>query len=96
MRNNDRTQKHKGVIELDPTIINALISLGGSLIGTFAGIVATSKLTEYRIKELERKVEKHNSIVERTYRLEDKFELVDEKIKVANHRIDDLEREGKA
>lgn len=95
MRNNDRTQKHKGVIELDPTIINALISLGGSLIGTFAGIVATSKLTEYRIKELERKVEKHNSIVERTYRLEDKFELVDEKIKVANHRIDDLEREGK-
>lgn len=84
------------MIELDPTIINALISLGGSLIGTFAGIVATSKLTEYRIKELERKVEKHNSIVERTYRLEDKFELVDEKIKVANHRIDDLEREGKA
>ena len=63
------------------------------LVGTFAGIVATSKLTEYRIKELERKVEKHNSIVERTFRLEDKFELVDEKIKVANHRIDDLERE---
>ncbi len=80
---------------MNPTIINALISLGGSLIGTFAGIVATSKLTEYRIKELERKVEKHNSIVERTYRLEDKFELVDEKIKGVNHRIDDLEREGK-
>ncbi len=78
---------------MDPTIINALISLAGSLVGTFAGIVATSKLTEYRIKELERKVEKHNSIVERTFRLEDKFELVDEKIKVANHRIDDLERE---
>lgn len=77
---------------MDPTVINALISLGGSLIGTFAGIVTTSKLTEYRIKELERKVEKHNSIVERTFRLEDKFELVDEKIKVANHRIDDLER----
>ena len=77
---------------MDPTVINALISLGGSLIGTFAGIVTTSKLTEYRIKELERKVEKHNSIVERTFRLEDKFELVDEKIKVANHRIEDLER----
>ena len=80
---------------MDPTITSALISLAGSLIGTFAGIVATGKLTEYRIKELERKVEKHNSIVERTYRLEDKFELVDEKIKVANHRIDDLEKEGR-
>ena len=95
MRNDQFHTQERGMIKLDPTIINALISLGGSLIGTFAGIVATSKLTEYRIKELERKVEKHNSIVERTYRLEDKFELVDEKIKVANHRIDDLEREGK-
>ena len=80
------------MIELNPTIINALISLGGSLIGTFAGIVATSKLTEYRLKELERKVEKHNSIVERTFRLEDKFDLVDEKLKGVNQRIDDLER----
>lgn len=77
---------------MDPTILNSMISLGGSLIGTFAGIIATSKLTEYRIKELERKVEKHNSVIERTFRLEDKFELVDEKIRVANHRIDDLER----
>lgn len=77
---------------MNPTIINALISLGGSLIGTFAGIVATSKLTEYRLKELERKVEKHNSIVERTFRLEDKFDLVDEKLKGVNQRIDDLER----
>ena len=80
------------MIELNPTIINALISLAGSLIGTFAGIVATSKLTEYRLKELERKVEKHNSIVERTFRLEDKFDLVDEKLKGVNQRIDDLER----
>ena len=77
---------------MNPTIINALISLGGSLIGTFAGIDATSKLTEYRLKELERKVEKHNSIVERTFRLEDKFDLVDEKLKGVNQRIDDLER----
>lgn len=77
---------------MDITVINALISLGGSVLGTFGGIMATSKLTEYRIKELEKKVERHNSIVERTYRLEDRFDLVDEKLKVANHRIDDLER----
>lgn len=79
---------------MDPTVTNALISLAGSLIGTFAGIMATSKLTEYRIKELERKVERHNSIIERTYRLEDRFDLVDEKLKVADHRISDLERSG--
>lgn len=80
---------------MDPTIINALISLGGSLVGTFAGIVATGKLTEYRIKELERKVEKHNNLIERTYRLEDRFEHLDEKIKAASHRLDDLERSNK-
>lgn len=80
---------------MDPTIINALISLGGSLVGTFAGIVATGKLTEYRIKELERKVEKHNNLIERTYRLEDRFEHLDEKIKEASRRLDDLERSDK-
>ena len=44
-----------------------------------------TQLIKYRIEQLEKKVEKHNSVVERTY-------LLEEKIKVANHRIDDLER----
>ena len=77
--------------DTDPAILNTIISLAGSLIGTFAGIFATSKLTEYRLKELEKKVEKHNNLIERTYRIEDKITLLEEKIKVANHRIDDLE-----
>ena len=76
---------------MDPAILNTIIPLSGSLIGTFAGIFATSKLTEYRLKELEKRVEKHNNLIERTYRLEDKMQLIEEKIKVANHRIDDLE-----
>lgn len=76
---------------MDSTVINALISLAGSLIGTFGGILATSKLTEYRIKELEKKQDKHNSIIERTYRVEDRLELHEEKFKVMNHRINDLE-----
>ena len=76
---------------MDPAILNTIISLSGSLIGTFACIFATSKLTEYRLKELEKRVEKHNNLIERTYRLEDKMQLIEEKIKVANHRIDDLE-----
>ena len=77
--------------DTDPAILNTIISLAGSLVGTFAGIFATSKLTEYRLKELEKKVEKHNNLIERTYRIEDKIILLEEKIKVANHRIDDLE-----
>ena len=64
----------------------------GTLGGTFGGILATSKLTNYRIEQLEKKVDKHNNLIERTYRLEDNAELLEEKIKVANHRIDDLEK----
>lgn len=76
---------------METDIISNFLPLVGSLIGTFAGIFATSKLTEYRLKELEKKVEKHNNLVERMYRLEDKTELIEEKIRVANHRIEDLE-----
>lgn len=45
----------------------------------------------YRIEQLEKKVEKHNNLIERTYELEKKNEVIEEKMKVANHRIDDLE-----
>ncbi len=63
------------------TVIVAVLSLIGTFVGSFSGI----QLIKYRIEQLEKKVEKHNSIVERTY-------LLEEKIKVANHRIEDLER----
>ncbi|MEE3402530.1 MAG: hypothetical protein VZR73_00420 [Acutalibacteraceae bacterium] len=76
---------------MDPTIISAILALVGSLIGTFAGIVTSSKLTEYRLKELEKKQDKHNQVIERTYKLEERMELVEERQKVANHRISDLE-----
>ena len=65
-------------------IIIPLLSLLGTLAGTFGGIVASNRLTVYRIQKLEEKVDKHNSIMERTY-------ILEEKIKVANHRIEDLE-----
>jgi hypothetical protein len=76
---------------MDPTVISALLALAGSLIGTFAGIVTSSKLTEYRLKELEKKQDKHNQVIERTYKLEERMELVEERQKVANYRINDLE-----
>lgn len=63
------------------TVLVAALSLIGTLAGSFGG----TQIIKYRIEQLEKKVEKHNSIVERTY-------LLEEKIKVANHRIEDLER----
>ena len=52
----------------------------------------TRNLLEYRLTQLEEKVDKHNNLVERTYKLEQQNEIQDEKIKVANHRIEDLEK----
>lgn len=72
-------------------VVVSLITLAGSALGTFAGILINSKLSNYRIEQLEKKVDKHNSIIERTYKIEQHNAVIDEEIKVANHRIDDLE-----
>lgn len=74
------------------TIAIAIISLVGTLAGTFGGILTSNRLTGYRLEQLEEQVKKHNNLVERVFRLEDNDELLAEKIKVANHRIDDLEK----
>lgn len=66
---------------IDPTVISALLAFGGSLIGTFAGIITGSKLTDYRLKELEKKQDKHNQVIERTYKLEERVDLIDYRIK---------------
>ena len=55
------------------------------------GILTANKLTNYRIQQLEAKVEKHNKVVERVFNLEKHEAVVDEEIKIANHRIKDLE-----
>lgn len=68
-------------------ILVAILSLAGTLIGAFGGILTSSKLTSYRIQELENKVDKHNNFAQR-------IPIIEEKIKVINHRIDDLEREN--
>ena len=74
----------------EPVLV-ALIGLIGSGAGTFGGILVSSRLTQYRLEQLEKKVEVHNKVIERVYRLEQRTELQEEKIKVANHRIGDLE-----
>ena len=72
-------------------IIIAILSLAGTLLGSLFGILASNKLVVYRIEQLEKKVEKHNSVIERVYNLERSEALDREDLKVANHRIDDLE-----
>lgn len=73
-------------------VIVGILSVSGTLFGTLGGILASNKLTMFRIEQLEKKVEAHNSLIERMYRCEDNDKLLDEKISVANHRIADLER----
>ena len=76
---------------MDLPVIISLVSAFGSALGTFAGIMVNSKLVNYRIEQLEKKVDKHNNVIERVYKLEKHEAVVDEEMKVANHRISDLE-----
>ena len=68
-------------------VMVALISLAGTIAGSFGGVLASSKLTAYRLRLLEHKVDKHNRFAER-------LPVVEEKIKVLNHRVEDLEHGG--
>ena len=70
-----------------PEIIVALIAFAGSALGTFAGIAINSKLTNYRLEQLEGEVRMHNNFARR-------MPVVEEQIKVINHRITDLEKES--
>ena len=73
-------------------IIVALLSLVGTLAGSYFAQRKSTALIAFRLEQLENKVNKHNSVVERTYTLEKKCEVFDEKFRVANHRIEDLEK----
>ena len=77
------------------TVAVALLSLAGTLIGAYLANRKSAALVAYRLEQLESKVGKHNQVIERTYVLEESVSLLDERIKVANHRIADLERTHK-
>lgn len=85
----------------DALITGIMATISALFSGAMAIIVAviqnnsTRKLMEYKIDQLTQKVEKHNQVIERTYHLERRAEVFDEKISVANHRIADLETELK-
>ena len=74
------------------SIIVALLALAGTLAGTYFANRKSAALIAYRLEELEKKVQAHNNLIERTYHLEEQTAIQEEKIKVANHRIEDLEK----
>lgn len=77
---------------MSDAVLVALIGLAGSGLGSVLGVLVSSNLTQYRLGQLEKKVEEFRSdVIDRVYKLEQRTELQEEKIKVANHRIDDLE-----
>lgn len=92
---------YKGVLamnEIVVAIITGVLSLCGVIITVYFGnkqtakkIKASSDLTLYRLEQVEKKQDKHNNLIERVYLLEKHEAVVDEEIKVANHRIEDLE-----
>ena len=70
---------------MNDTIVVALIGCLGSLLGSLMGIIASNKLTQYRIGQLEAKVDKHNGMIERTYALEGA-------VKELTHEVSDLKK----
>ena len=78
---------------MSETIIVALIAFAGTLCGSYFSQRRSTALIAYRLEQLENQVHEHNNLIERTYQLEKRCDLTDEKMKVANHRIDDLERD---
>ena len=61
-------------------IIVAILSGCGTLIGTIGGIMATNKLTTYRIQELEKKVDKHNNLIDRMYAAEKEIAIIKDEL----------------
>lgn len=72
---------------MDGATILSILSLIGTLIGSFGGIIVSSKLTLYRIEQLEKKVDKHNNFAER-------LPVVEEQLKDFNRRLEAVEREN--
>ena len=78
-------------MDMGEGILVAIITLCGSGIGSLRGIIISNKLTNYRIGKLEKKVDKHNLVIDRTYKVEERIALIEKDVEVTNHRIENLE-----
>lgn len=73
-------------------VLVAIISFAGTAVGSIVAVVTANSLTNFKIEDLRKQVEKHNTIVDRVYKLEASDQVRTEEIKVINHRIEDLEK----
>ena len=74
---------------MNDSILVAIISGVCTLIGSCGGVIASSRLTQYRLAQLEKQVNRHNQVIERTFRLEGRMDE-------AEHDIRDLKNRGRA
>ncbi|MBP3540013.1 MAG: hypothetical protein J6J62_09235 [Oscillospiraceae bacterium] len=79
---------------MSETIIVAVLGFLATLVGAYLANRKSSALIAYKLEQLEKKVDLHNTVIERTYALERRADVTAEQIKVANHRIDDLEHKN--
>ena len=82
------------LIELVGIVVSSVVTLVVCMINNHYQQDKTRSLVEYRLTELEKKVDQHHNLIERTYKLEEENSVMKHEIKVANHRIEDLERKG--
>ena len=79
-------------MEMSSEIAVAILSLVGTLAGTFGGIMTSGRLTGYRIEQLEKKVEAHNELVTRTYKLEEANAVQDDQIKTIFRQLEKVSK----
>ena len=79
---------------MSDSIVVAVLALAGTLAGAYLANRRSTALIAYRLEALEKRVQAHNHLVERTYRLEERTELQEEKLKTANYRIKAQTKKG--
>ena len=72
--------------------LTGVASLIASLVGTFGGIITSTKLTNYQINELKKRVDKHNDVIERTFKLEEHCKYIDERIDKLESEVENYEK----
>ena len=76
---------------MSDTVLVGLLAFLGTVIGSIVSIITANTLTNYKIEELRKTVEKHNSLIDRTYKLEERSTLLEEKVDGLDHRIGSIE-----
>ena len=71
---------------MNSEVVVALLGLTGTLSGSFLGVIASSRLTQYRLAALEKQVNRHNQVIERTFRLEGRMDEAEHDIRDLKHR----------